>query len=69
MKSLAIWVLSLVSILLPACGQQLVEFRNPGTGNSDAGVTDGSTDAGEDAELILDADVTVAGSPVGDSGQ
>jgi len=36
MKRLNSWAVCLCLFLIPACGQQLVEFRNPDGGKSDA---------------------------------
>lgn len=40
MKSRKSWPLSTLVFLLPACGQQLVEFPNPSQGTADAGIPD-----------------------------
>lgn len=40
MKSLKPWALRLFLLLLPACGQQMVEFPNPNGGNSDVSSPD-----------------------------
>jgi hypothetical protein len=51
MKSLKPWTLSLFLFLLPACGQQLVEFPNPDAGSADTRTPDRPNGDGVEADL------------------
>lgn len=65
MKSLNPRALSAFLFLLPACGQQMVDFRNPDGGKSDAALPDRPSSDGVGADLTIADALNVDG--IGDT--